>query len=465
MAAKPAWGGSIFYIGHLLFLSLLILSIIHYRERIAHVDTALQFFKWVQLDRVEVEAHRYSAILPQLAVKSAKAFGASLQTLMLIGSLMHVIVPWLVFAIVAHFLRVPWAAAATALAAVLATRLTFFGIVLEVNYLLSYPMLLVGILSTDRGFKVKWFQFACLVFSLLICLFVHPIGALICLFIFGFVLILRLGDQRQIIILAMITLLWIPLSRFLFPPSGYEDGLYASTHQGVARAAEIFTLPSFDFLLGHTYRYTNHYVPLWILMGLTLFLIARRKQWVLLFWVSSAVTGYILLNVFTYYAGETAMFMEKNYLPLAILVAIPLMYEVHLLPLRWQRLAMIPFVIVLFLQFRGITIASRQINERYERLAELINDIRRTSHEKVIVPEAEFAKRNIDPSWAIAFETMLISSHDGPERTITVVRENDPDFDISNEKVHLRPIHSQYPPDSLDSRYFDLQEGPYRSFP
>src|SRR5690606_16065990 len=138
-------------------------------------------------------------------------------------------------------------------------------------------------------------------------------------------------------------------------PSSYEEDLYSAAEQGVLRVGDLFDLPSFDFLLGHTFRYTTHYAALWILWVLTLVMIARRREWPLFLLVAIAVPAYILLNVFTYHAGETAIFMEKNYLPLAALVSIPLMYEVVFLPLRWMRYALLPFVLVLFLQFRGIT--------------------------------------------------------------------------------------------------------------
>ena len=48
-------------IGHLLFIGLAILAILHWRERVVHVDSAYQIFKWVQKGGVEVEAHRFGA--------------------------------------------------------------------------------------------------------------------------------------------------------------------------------------------------------------------------------------------------------------------------------------------------------------------------------------------------------------------------------------------------------------------
>lgn len=90
-------------IGHVLFIGLAILAVLHWRERVVHVDSAYQVFKWVQKGGVEVEAHRFGAVLPQLMVKLLKAMGASLRTLLITASLGHVLVSYGIFIVLAPF--------------------------------------------------------------------------------------------------------------------------------------------------------------------------------------------------------------------------------------------------------------------------------------------------------------------------------------------------------------------------
>ena len=57
-------------LAHLLFAGLLVLAWKHAVARMVHVDSAWQFFQWTQRDGITVEAHRYTAVLPQLLVKA-----------------------------------------------------------------------------------------------------------------------------------------------------------------------------------------------------------------------------------------------------------------------------------------------------------------------------------------------------------------------------------------------------------
>jgi hypothetical protein len=444
-------------------VGLFILSIIHFRERVIHVDSALQIFKWIQTSTVEVEAYRFSAIFPQLLVRLVKAAGAELKDLMLVASVMHVLVSWLIYTLVAHVFRSSWVAAATALGAVLCTRLTFYGIVLEANYLLSYPFLLAGILESIRQTERHRRKYFVACFSLALVLMVHPVGFLIALYVLAFFFITRPELKRPIIALAVIAVLWGLFSRILLPPSDYESDLYRATAEGLSTVSDLTKWPSLDFLIGHTWRFTTHYLLTWILLLLVLGLMVHRRAWVLFVLILTGTIGYIILNVITYHAGETAMMMEKNFLPLATLISLPLLYEIDIRSVRWWRWSLLPFVIVVFMQFRGISFASRPLKERYLKLEQLVIDVERSGISKAIVPNEEFEQRAIDPSWAIAFESILISSLNGPQRTVTVIRE-DAEFDDQMEDIYLIPHHGSLPASELNPRYFELPEQKYQIY-
>jgi hypothetical protein len=97
-------------LGHLLFFGLFALAYLHMPTRVVHVDSAFQIFKWIHVPGVGVEAHRFTAVMPQLLVKAVAITGAPLHVLLTVASLAHVLVPYVLFVLIAHGLRLPWIA-------------------------------------------------------------------------------------------------------------------------------------------------------------------------------------------------------------------------------------------------------------------------------------------------------------------------------------------------------------------
>lgn len=450
-------------LGHALFAGLFILAYIHFRERVIHVDSALQIFKWVQKPGVEVEAYRYSAVFPQLLVKLAKNLGFGLEGLLRIASLGHVLVGYIIFLLAAHVWRVGWVAAAAVLATVLCTRLTFYGIVLEANYLISYPLLLAAVLEGPARYGRTWSTWALLLFALALVLLVHPVGFLIVLFVLAFFLFARPVLRPVVLPLAALTVLWGLLGRKLLPPSGYESDLYAATLEGAKRLGDLGKMPSMEFLMGHTWGYTTHYLPAWILLATALVLLARQRAWPLFALTLAGTLGYTVLNLLTYHAGEVAVMMEKNFLPLATLIALPLLFAVSQRSTRWQAWAVLPFALVVFVQFRSISFAARPAHARYAAIENLVQEMRSTELRKTILSEEDIHGRGLGVVWALPFETLLSSSLQGPGQSVTAVLLNDVS-EAEHEGVHLAPWNTNLPSQDLDPRYFQLPPGPYSRF-
>lgn len=448
-------------LGHALFAGLFILAYIHFRERVIHVDSALQIFKWVQKPGVEVEAYRFSAVFPQLLVKLAKGLGVGLEGLLHIASLGHVLVGYIIFVLAAHLWRVGWVAAAGVLAAVLCTRLTFYGIVLEANYLISYPFLLAAVLEGPARRGRAWPTWCLLFFALALVLLVHPVGFLIALFVLALFYFARPTLRPELLVLSGVSILWGVLGRKLLPPSGYESDLYAATLEGLKSLGRLGEMPSMDFLLGHSWNYTTHYLPTWILLATALVLLARQRAWALFGITLAGTLGYTALNVVTYHAGEVAVMMEKNFLPLATLIALPLMFAVSQRSTRWQAWAVLPFALVVFLQFRGIAFAARPAHSRLVAIERVVQELRAADLRKAVLNDEQ--TRGIGVVWALPFETLLISSLDGEGQGVTAT-VTDGTFEPEGDGVYLAPWNTDLPVEELDPRYFQLPQGPYSHF-
>lgn len=405
--------------GHLLFIALTVLAVQHWQLRTIHVDSACQIFKWINNGGLQIEAHRYTAIFPQLLVKLFASCGASLATLLLVASVGHVLVPWLFYTLVAHVLHRPWHALGCALAAVLCTRLTFYGIVLEANYLLCYPFLLAAALDVCTTLPdTRWPKILVLVAFALV-LFVHPLGFLLALFVLA-LSFLRGGARAYVLVLSLIALAWGLFGRIILPPTGYEQGLYDGIMVGWKSLGQGTQQPALDFFFGHTWRYTTHYLGWWLLFATLMVLLVRRKAWGEMLVVVGGVVGFILLTVLTYHQGETAVMMEKNFLPLATMVALPLLVEVERLGQLAKWVGGAALAVVLFLQFRGISFASRPVNERLVLLKEVVDDARAGGSGTVLMDAASLDARGLHIHWALAYETLLLSGIEGPANCVIV---------------------------------------------
>ncbi|MCC7502524.1 MAG: hypothetical protein IT229_08335 [Flavobacteriales bacterium] len=447
-------------LGHALFLTLLVLGWQHAEARMIHVDSAWQFFKWINVDGVQVEAHRYSAVLPQLVIKLFLSCGASLNTLVVVASEAHVLVGYAVFLSCAYLWRAPKAMLGCALATVLCTRLAFYGPVLEANYLTCYPFLLLGWLEAQGEGRGPRFVLVA-VALLLVSLVVHPVGWVI----MAAILVLQYVQaptQRPVLRwLIGVCVAWALLGRLLLPPSPYEAGLYSAVLANVKDVANGSHWNSIEFLFGHTWSYTTHFLPAWVLMALVTVALVRERKGLqisvaLLGWI-----GFILLNLFTYAQGETAVMMEKNFVPLATLVAVPAVGVMMSVRSPWRSALLGLFALVIFVKLRDISFAARPMEERLATIEALVQDARSQDAQKAVDGHDALVQRGLGVHWALAFETLLCSSLETPTVGVTVICDRENSGWDHTDGLDLGVFGSALEPGSLNTHYFNLPIGAY----
>ncbi len=448
-------------LGHAVFFTLFVLGWQHAEARMIHVDSAWQFFKWINVDGVQVEAHRYSAVLPQFVIKLLLICGASLKTLVIAASEAHVLVGYAVFLICAYLWRAPKAALGCALATVLCTRLAFYGPVLEANYLTCYPFLLLGWLEARGESHGAWSEaIACTL--LLVALVVHPVGWVVMGALLAFQYVQTPTQRPLLRWLIGVCLLWAALGRLLLPPSPYESGLYSAVLANVQDVSHWAGWSSVEFLVGHTWSYTTHFLPVWILMAMLVMALARERKGPELLVVLLGWLGFIMLNVFTYAQGETAVMMEKNFVPLATLVAVPAVGSMMNVRGPWRSAVLCLFALVVFVKLRDISFAARPMEERLATIGSLVEDARAQGIRKAVSGHDELVQRGLGVHWALAFETLLCSSLETPAASTTVLCASENSGWDHTEGVDLGVFGSEVMPGSLNTHYFNLPIGAYR---
>lgn len=442
-------------LGHATFVALLVLACKHADLRMISGDSGFQFFKWVNDPGVSVEAHRYSAILPQLVVKAMKAFHPGLEALMYAASMAHVLVAYAVFLICLYVFKARRTALAAALAAVLCTRLTFYGPVLEANYLLAYPFLFFAAFEKGPGSITNMREGLGLLLLALPTVLVHPVGWGVLAFGVFFLMAVGRIRARDVVWMAVGLVLCFALVRMVFPPTGYERGQYAQLQQVLEPAG---TWASWDFLVGHTFRHTNNYLPAMLALAAVLVTYGIRRKWLAALVVAGGVAGFVSVMLVAYRGGDDAIMMDRAFLPAAALIALPAAYLVYEMHGRGQWVAVLALAVILFVKLRDISFASRGPAGQLAQMELLLEEMRAEGVAKARVDAHVLKGRDIRATWALPFTSLLVSSMEGPGRSRIIVARGPDLGDGQGSPIAVDGF-------LLNARYFGPGTGPYADFP
>lgn len=471
-------------LGHGVFVALLALAWKHALLRSTCGDTAFQVFQWVGQPGWDIEAHRYTAIVPQACVKFMALFGPGLRTLLVTASLAHVLVGWAVYAACAHVWRAPVSAFACALAAVLCSRLAFYSPVLEANYLLCYPFLLLGYLESRSGARVEGCEgarvqhsnsptlqllhpctFVLALLLLLIPLIVHPAGWLVMLLCIVMAFALGWTDRRATVVLALSAQCWPLVSRWLFPPTGYELELYGGVLDGLRALGHMSAWGSVNFLYIHTFTASITYLPaLLVLVAVVISWAVLRERRLAALTLAGAA-AFTLVYLITFHAGDAAVMQDRGILP----VATPIAFSASALVMRaatprTRLVALVLAVLVLVVKIRDVSFASRPFAEQYRSTEALITAARAQGVERGIVDAAVLRERGVEAGWAFPVEILLRSAVQGPEHGLILISgDNSPPTDAL-ATGQLLILGLPWDVDANGSGYFRRSAGPYVQF-
>jgi hypothetical protein len=406
-------------LGHGVFLALFVLAAQHAELRFLQADSAYQFVKWLAHDGVIIEAHRYTAIIPQLIVKALATIPVGLRALLLAASIAHVAVAYAVFVLCAHAWKAWRSAVGCALAAVLCSRLAFYSPVLEANYLLSFPFLLIGHIELRTGHPWTFPHILKALAFLLVTLVVHPAGWTIMLFATVFLFAVGLVPKRPLVLLCGLCLVWPILSRQLFPPTDYELGQYAAVAEGLRLVDQLFQWASWNFLRMHLFRASATYLPAVLVLLATVALWLQRKAWGPAILTVGGVAAYLLLYLVTFHRGDAGIMMDRGVLPVATIIALSMAWCIpSSASPAWNIVVVVALVLVSFFKLRDISFASRPFMQERGVLERLVVDARSRGLRKELRPREALVGTSY--GWALPCSSLIQSSLAGPDHSVMI---------------------------------------------
>jgi len=439
-------------LGHLSFLVLGILSLVYYKERMLHFDTANYAFQLIFQEDFYTGHSRYVSYLPQLIPLALVKAGASLQSVLMAYSFSFILLYYLIFLAIVYLFRNPAGGLMLAMALSLTVRFKFYAPVGEVVIGIAFVVLVLGWLTSpiyqQTGNRL-WKSLLAIVLSALF-LWIHPF---------------------PMISLALCWLIWLVYSErwkkayeYLLPMSWAMIWGLKLLIQGTGTSYEnkrlnvlqeswtvISNLPDY-FIWDRFLWYLNaHYTLSLILFVGVLISLALKKRWTTLILSLGAWLGIaILVIVLHAYLSAKVYIMVDGYL--AHLGLIMSLVFVLILGQRRERWTLLVFLVLLTFSLDRIRGVHRFFADREFLLLNIIDGNSEPEDPKLLAHMDAFDWERLWMPWAISIETLMMSSLNDPEHPQTLYFQDygQPlDYLLDDQRLFLS---LQYEPEMFKSK-------------
>ena len=434
------------------YVVLFIFAALWYRERMLFSDMAFQSFHILRTGALQVQSGRFGAAGTQVYPWLAQMMHFPLKSVLLSYSLGHVLYYFFLFLWVMVVLRQWRWGLAIVLFSVLMTTHTFYWLS-EAPQGLAFLMALLAWMDTQKSVKtIRWWQWPLFIFGLITAFYFHPmvLYAMVfcCVWLFFYQ---SIPEKRQLWATGLALFGVLFFIKFKLLPLDWYDAMSLSR----ANAFKELWPNWLDIPSNHDFwawiKKDYYLLPIFYLLSIGAMWYLR--YWLLALWVVFFPLGYVLLVNIPFHAGDNQFYLENLYLPLALMVILPIVFtfEQWKIPPKFVFTAL--FVLIL-LRLGHIAQARQQWSVRLSWLEQFMSDNKRS---KYIIPEQSLPKDILHFTWGIPYETLLLTSLKGPDSTRLVFQtgEFNPKIDsLSHQKDLFLGTFKNYSLDKLPERYF-----------
>lgn len=453
-------------IGHIGFLILIMLSAVIANERVIFIDSAAQLFEMIQRDWFVIYDHRYTMAITQSLPLLFIKLRLPLQAIVIAYSVSAPLLAYGAYLIITYVLRDVRLGLALLLP-LLCMRHTFFHAISESFSLMVYAILLAALLlhrpKEDSSIGRRILHTVCIALLTAAAVFIHPIGMFFVLFLIGYHLVDNHFRPNTPLVVASIVLLACVVIRS-FNISGHDSGFIPTTSDviyAITHPAELKVVNG----LGH--RLADFYIyPIVLYIAVAVHHI-RHRQWARLGYGILFNVCFILMTAIVYRRDNSPICVERAWLPLIFFSAIPFVSEVvPSLSHRSKQIWLVLMSATLLFGFAKIVDTSKHYRQRKEKIEQITETANRMGTHKMVASNNDFNGLFDIDSWCTAFESMLISALQGPDRTINIYIEDgplqadNPDYSVTDAFLAV-PWWRLWNYSTLRPRWFSLPEQPF----
>jgi hypothetical protein len=438
----------------------MLLSVILYKERL-FADASYYFFQVANKGWFHVEHGRIVLALSQVLPVMGALFSLPLKLLMVLSSLGHELFYYGLF-LGLLYIRKDKPAALLLLSIHLIGQLwLYYSPMYEICYGAALTVLFYSLLSkADRSRDLHW------IFMLLVQWFAmrsHLENMVLVLFVLAYDYLEN--SWRKYIHFSSLLLFVLALVTELLTLSEYEQQNLSIPFD---KDASWLHLLDASYLSKLGAFFGNYFPDLLFFSALAVVVMLWRKE--VLKTILFVGACLVLLVAINNKANAVVFirYFESMYNPLVFLGVFILVKEVLTKEkgklMQWGSLAL-----VLLLAFRLFWIwdFGKPLRDRMAQLERIVDYSQELGGKRFILEKANVAKPYSYLNWAVPIETFLISAIDGKERAVSIVSNEDIDFDRSRAKLKndnfLFRRAEVWPLEDLNPRYFSLGEGSYEA--
>ena len=440
---------------HGIFIALMIMSIVLYKERM-FADASYYLFHAINNQWFHVEHGRTVLALSQIFPILGTWLHLPLKLVLVLGSLGHEFFYYGVFLTCLYLLKDKRAALAVIAVHVIGQLSLYWSPMLEICYGAALSVLFYSILQSSKWKDDKW-----LIFMLVVQWFAmmsHPENFLLIGVAIAYHF-LQNGFQKRIHLgVAIFTIVGFIIEVLTF--SDYEKG--HSQLVGGEQKATALNLLNGAYLQDVIAVFTNFFFDLIALLVIALVYMAIRKRWKeMLLFIGSILVLIVIVNQ-AQTADEYSRYNESMYNPLVFLVVFFFVYEVIGFANKLLRPAAITLLLIISVFRVGwIYQHGEPLRVRTAQLERLVDYTQTLEGSKYSIDS-----RNIYyATWANPIESLFYSALDGKEETVSLVTSSDLEFEKNLKK--LKPelfIFRRFELEELNflnQQYFQLDTGNY----
>lgn len=443
------------YIGVLTFSILIVLSILFYKERTVFLDISYHLFSILKDDSFAIQNNRFGAFFTQLFPLIGSKLGFSLQTIAVLYSMSFVILPLITFLLIHLYFKNTKVSVAYLLFTIAMTTHTFYWIQSELPQAIAFLFILIALL--DRAVQEKTpsnkFVFLSSVLLFLVC-FTHPLMLIVFTFLVLYYFLSH-PDKKAVIASFGLTYFAFYVIKSLFFKTAYDSQAMGGMNNFLALFPNYFNLESNKNLIKY---FIQDYYFVAILFAVTVFSFIRRLRYLKALLISAFFLGYCLLVNVSYPQGADQFYIENLYLVLAVIVAVPFVYEV----LPTIRNPKIQYAIIGLICAAGVVrIATTQsvYSDRLSWYRDILTTTESSTQQKIIIPETMVPMDTLMMTWGSSYEFWLLSTIEKGTSRSVIIEESPGEFDyaLPAERAFITKWGAfEYA--TLDSKYFIFRD-------
>jgi hypothetical protein len=438
---------------HSLFLLLGIFAYLLFEERL-YADSSYYIFRVVNNQNFYFEHNRFILILSQIIALVAVKTGMGLKTVLCLYSIGHVAFFYAIFLITRYYYKDEKAGIFLLFIQTLGIISGFFVPMFELYYSAGLLVLFISILYNSNIRKT--------IIILLILSFFILTAHSFSFVLFVFVLAMHAAEYKLKFIRTYILFFFITIVIFIFKTYTASEYDQAKSNAFIYTLRNgIYNLKYLESLCVFLFKY---YKELLLIEIITIIILIFSRDFVKAAIIGLAFLGTLAIINISIYGFDHTRYQEQVYFPLSFLSAFPFVYYALKNKSTSLRISfsLLAFIIIIG-RINGIWAESKIFTKRTEEMKSLIEGARTRPGSKFIVSENNL---KFAPNWSYPIETMLLSSYDSNQKTITIC--TDVDFNFNQNSTRLLPGNylfrrwEIYNISTLNKNYFYLECSPYK---